>query len=163
MTHPRPKGSFVPKAILIKSGIKTLNIAGQNSSRAAVSVNTTRPINTAYPKPTVNCARPASNVFNRAHSHVKRPFNMFTSNKNNNFNEKVNTIKGNVTIVRPKAVVSNEANAVKASTCWVWRPRLKVLDHVSRHNGASMNFKRFEYVDAQDRSKSVMAWVPKRA
>ncbi|GKF22909.1 hypothetical protein Tco_0075231, partial [Tanacetum coccineum] len=48
MTHPHPKGSFVPKGVLIKSGIKTLNTAGQNSSKAAVSVNTVRPINTAY-------------------------------------------------------------------------------------------------------------------
>ncbi|GJU84274.1 hypothetical protein Tco_1291820 [Tanacetum coccineum] len=57
----------------------------------------------------------------------------------------------------PKAVVSdnkgNEANVVKASACWVWRPKQKVLDHVSRHNGASMNFKRFDYIDAQGRSK----------
>ncbi|GJZ76910.1 ribonuclease H-like domain-containing protein [Tanacetum coccineum] len=47
----------------------------------------------------------------------------------------------------------NEANAVKASACWVWRPKQKVLDHVSRHKGASMNFKRFDYVDALGRSK----------
>ncbi|GJR30377.1 hypothetical protein Tco_1106609 [Tanacetum coccineum] len=129
LTHPHPKRNFVPRAVLMKSGLKTLNTARQNSSRAAVSVNTARPINTAYPKPTVNCARPASNVFNRAHSHVRRPFNMFTSNKNSNFNEKVNTVKGNVTTVGPKAVVSDEANAVKASACWVWRPKQKVLDH----------------------------------
>ncbi|GJX82689.1 hypothetical protein Tco_0332170 [Tanacetum coccineum] len=151
----------------MKSGLKTFNIARQNSSRAAISVNTTRPINTAYPRPTVNCASPVSNVFNRAHSHVKRPFNKFTTNKNNNLNEKVNTVGGNVTTVGPKAVVSDnkghEANVVKASACWVWIPKQKVLDHVSRHNGASMNFKRFDYVDAQGRSKSVRAWIPKRA
>ncbi|GJT39726.1 ribonuclease H-like domain-containing protein [Tanacetum coccineum] len=167
MTHPHPKGSFVPKAVLIKSSIKTLNTAGKNSSKAAVSVNTARPINTAYLRPTVNSARTVSNVFNRAHSHVRSPFNKSTTNKNNNLNEKVNTIKGNVTTAGPKAVVSdnkgNEANVVKASACWVWRPKQKVLDHVSRHNGASINFKRFDYVDAQGRSKSVMAWVPKRA
>ncbi|GJZ45793.1 hypothetical protein Tco_0593389 [Tanacetum coccineum] len=115
MTHPHPKRNFVPRAVLMKSGLKTLNTARQNSSRAAISVNTARPINTAYPKPTVNCARPASNVFNRAHSHVRRPFNMFTSNKNSNLNEKVNSVKGNVTTVGPKTVVSDEANAVKAS------------------------------------------------
>ncbi|GKA74743.1 putative ribonuclease H-like domain-containing protein [Tanacetum coccineum] len=137
MTRPHPKRNFVPRAVLMKSGLKTLNTARQNSSRAAVSVNNARPINTAYPKPTVNCARPTSNVFNRAHSHVRRPFNMFTSNKNSNFNEKVKTVKGNVTTVGPKAVVSNEANVVKASACWVWRPKQKVLDHVSRHNGQS--------------------------
>ncbi|GKA99866.1 ribonuclease H-like domain-containing protein, partial [Tanacetum coccineum] len=96
MSHPHPKINFVPKAVLIKSSLKTLNTARQNSSRVAVSVNTTRPINTAYTRPTVNCARPALNVFNRAHSHVRRPFNKFTTNKKSNFNEKVNTVKGNV-------------------------------------------------------------------
>ncbi|GJR74447.1 putative ribonuclease H-like domain-containing protein [Tanacetum coccineum] len=34
----------------------------------------------------------------------------------------------------------------------------KVLDRVSRNNGASMSFKRFDYIDAQGRSKSVMDW-----
>ncbi|GJQ91803.1 putative ribonuclease H-like domain-containing protein [Tanacetum coccineum] len=93
MTHPHPKGNFVPKAVLMKSGIKTLNTAWQNFSKAAVSVNAARPINTAYPRPTVNSAWTTSNVFNRAHSHVRRPFNKSTTNKNSNLNEKVNTIK----------------------------------------------------------------------
>ncbi|GJR31476.1 putative ribonuclease H-like domain-containing protein [Tanacetum coccineum] len=123
MTHPHPKRNFVPKVVLMKSGLKTLNTARQNSSRVAISVNIARPINTAYPRSTVNSERPV----------------------------------GNVTIAGPKAVVSdnkgNEANAVKASTCWVWRPKKKVLDHVSRHNDASMNFKSFDYIDAQGRSK----------
>ncbi|GKE42883.1 ribonuclease H-like domain-containing protein [Tanacetum coccineum] len=167
MTHPHLKGNIVPKAVLMKSGIKTLNTVGQNFSKAVVSVNTARPINTAYPRPTVNSARTTSNIFNRAHSHVRRPFNNSITNKNSNLKEKVNTIKGNIIIVGPIAAVSdnkgNEANAIKALACWVWRPKQKVLDHVSRHNGASMNFKRFDYVDAQGRSKFVMAWVPKRA
>ncbi|GKD27102.1 hypothetical protein Tco_1233316 [Tanacetum coccineum] len=98
-SHPHPKGNFVPKAVLIKSGIKTLNTVRQNFSKAAVSVNTVRPINTAYPRPTVNSARITSNILNRAHSHE------------------------NVTTAGPKAVVSdnkgNKANAVKASACWV--------------------------------------------
>ncbi|GKE98423.1 hypothetical protein Tco_0021774, partial [Tanacetum coccineum] len=114
MTHTHPKFFFVPRAVLIKSGLKTLNTARQNSSRAAVSVNTARPVNTAYPRPTVNSARTASNVFNRAHSHVRRPFNKFTTNKNINFKEKVNTVRENITTVGPKVVVSdnkgNEAN-----------------------------------------------------
>ncbi|GKB14543.1 ribonuclease H-like domain-containing protein [Tanacetum coccineum] len=152
MTPPHPKGNFVPKAVLMKSGIKTLNTAGQNFSKAAVSVNTARLINTAYPRPTVNSARSASNVFIRAHTHVRRPFNKSTTNKNSNLKEKVNIVKENVTTSGPKAVVSdnkeNEANAVKASGCWVWRPKQKVLVHVSRHNGASMNFNRFDYISA---------------
>ncbi|GKF78805.1 hypothetical protein Tco_0234373, partial [Tanacetum coccineum] len=88
----------------MKSSLKTLNTAGQNSSRAAGSVSTARPINTTYPRPTVYSARPVSNVFNRAHSYGKSPFNKFTTNKNSNFNEKFNNIRGNVTIVGPKAV-----------------------------------------------------------
>ncbi|GKE60121.1 hypothetical protein Tco_1510488, partial [Tanacetum coccineum] len=80
MSHPHPKRNFVPKAVLMKSSLNTLNTARQNYSRAAVSVNT-----------------------------------------------------GNATTVGPKAVVSdnkgNKANAVKASACWVWRPKQKVLDH----------------------------------
>ncbi|GJX93631.1 ribonuclease H-like domain-containing protein [Tanacetum coccineum] len=42
-------------------------------------------------------------------------------------------LRGNVTTVGPKAVVSdnkgNKANVVNASACWVWRPKQKVLDH----------------------------------
>ncbi|GJR02327.1 putative ribonuclease H-like domain-containing protein [Tanacetum coccineum] len=105
MTHPHLKGNFVPKAVLMKSGLKTLNTARQNSSKAAVSVNTARPINTAFLRPTVNCAKPASNVFNRAQSYVKSPFNKFITNKNSNFNEKVNIVKGNVTTAWLKAVI----------------------------------------------------------
>ncbi|GJS81341.1 putative ribonuclease H-like domain-containing protein [Tanacetum coccineum] len=44
-------------------------------------------------------------------------------------------------IARPKAVViavkGNNVNAVKASACWVWKPKNKVLDHVSKHNSAA--------------------------
>ncbi|GKB43577.1 ribonuclease H-like domain-containing protein [Tanacetum coccineum] len=102
LTHPHPKGNFVPKAVLMKSGHKTLNTARQNFSKAAVPVN---------------------------------------------------TVRRNVTTVGSKAVASdnkgNEANVVKASACWVWRPNQKVLDHVSRYNGASMNFKRFDYGNPQ--------------
>ncbi|GJU43090.1 putative ribonuclease H-like domain-containing protein [Tanacetum coccineum] len=59
--------------------------------------------------------------------------------------------------LRPKAVVNavkgNNVNAVKASACWVWKPKTKVLDHVSKHNSASINLKKFDYIDAQGRSK----------
>ncbi|GJS78203.1 hypothetical protein Tco_0728084 [Tanacetum coccineum] len=76
--------------------------------------------------------------------------------------QRVNTIKGNqVNIARPKAVLNvvkgNHVNVVKASACWFWRPKQTFLDHVSQQNSASMKFKRFDYIDAQGRSKSVMA------
>nr|GEV74939.1 hypothetical protein [Tanacetum cinerariifolium] len=115
--------------VLTNSGLKTRNTARQTSTRAEVSVNTARPINTAYPRSSVNGARPASRVFNKAHSHVRKPFNKFTTNKNSTYNQKVNIVKGNVTTVGSKAVVRNKANAVKASACWIWRKKQKVLDH----------------------------------
>ncbi|GKA40430.1 hypothetical protein Tco_0733023, partial [Tanacetum coccineum] len=118
-THPCAKKNMVPRAVLIKSGL--------------VSINTARQVNTAHSKTTVNAARPMGK---------------------------------NVNTARPKAVVNaikgNNVNAVKASACWVWKPKTKVLDHVSKHNSASTILKRFDYIDTQGRSKSVMAWVPKR-
>ncbi|GKF11536.1 hypothetical protein Tco_0049462, partial [Tanacetum coccineum] len=47
----------------------------------------------------------------------------------------VNTVKPKaiVNAARPKAVVNavkgNNVNAVKASACWVWKPKTKVLDY----------------------------------
>ncbi|GJS82518.1 putative ribonuclease H-like domain-containing protein [Tanacetum coccineum] len=158
MTHPSPKRNMVPKAVLMRSGL--------------VSLTTTRPVNIAQPKTTVNSARPMTNVFNKAHSTVRRPINNKIATKNCNFNQRVNTVSGkNVNTARPKVVVNdvrpkailnavkgNQVNAVKASACWVWKPKTKVLDHVSKHNSASITLKKFDYVDAQGRCKSVMAW-----
>nr|GEW22600.1 hypothetical protein [Tanacetum cinerariifolium] len=68
-------------------------------------------------------------------------------------------IKPKVNTARTKAVLNvvqeNHVNAVKASACWVWRPKHKVLYHVSKNNSALITFKRFEYVDAQGRSKHI--------
>ncbi|GJU60822.1 hypothetical protein Tco_1238588 [Tanacetum coccineum] len=72
-----------------------------------VSLTTARPVNTTQPKTTVNNARPMTNVFNKAHSTVRRPINNKTSFKNSNINQRVNTVKDkNVKTVRPKAVVN---------------------------------------------------------
>ncbi|GJW66485.1 uncharacterized mitochondrial protein-like protein [Tanacetum coccineum] len=161
MTHPSPKRNIVPKAVLMRSGI--------------ISLTTARPVNTAQPRTIVNSAIPMTNVFNKAHSTVRRPFNNKTATKNSISNQRVNivrdnkvntarpkavvnTIKGNqVNTARPKAVVNAAkgymGNDVKASACWVWRPKQKVIDHVFKHNSASMRFKRFDYIDTQGRSK----------
>ncbi|GJU72750.1 hypothetical protein Tco_1264155 [Tanacetum coccineum] len=121
-------------------------------------------ISTKY---TVNAARPMSYLSKIAHLTVKRPIHKNTTFKNSNINQKVNTVRGKkINTARPKAVVNavkgNNFNVVKASACWVWKPKHKVLDHVSKHNSASITLKKFDYIDAQGRYKSVMAWVPKR-
>ncbi|GJS99634.1 putative ribonuclease H-like domain-containing protein [Tanacetum coccineum] len=152
MTHPSPKRNMVPKAVLMRSGL--------------VSLTTARPVNTAQPKTTVNSARPMTNVFNKAHSTVRRPINNKTTTKNSNFNPRVNTVSGkNVNTVRPKAIVNatrpkailnavkgNLVNTVKASACWVWKPKTKgnpqqgleekgVIDSgCSRHKTGNMSY-----------------------
>ncbi|GJR64006.1 putative ribonuclease H-like domain-containing protein [Tanacetum coccineum] len=89
------------------------------------TVNTARPVNTAHPKTTVYSARPMSHFSKSA-----RP-------------KAVNTTRPNTTIVN--AVRANQVNAVKASSCWVWRP--------TKLNSASITFKRHNYVDALAKSK----------
>ncbi|GJW96857.1 putative ribonuclease H-like domain-containing protein [Tanacetum coccineum] len=77
-THPCAKKNMVPRAVLMKSGL--------------VSINTARQVNAAHTKTTVNAARPMPKAV-------------------------VNAVKG------------NNVNVVKASACWVWKPKHKVLDH----------------------------------
>nr|GEV04243.1 hypothetical protein [Tanacetum cinerariifolium] len=68
------------------------------------------------------------------------------------------TVKPSFAKIKPKAVVNavlgNRVNDVKASACWVWKPKTKVIEHVSKHNSASITLKKFDYVKAQGRSKS---------
>ncbi|GKA75759.1 putative ribonuclease H-like domain-containing protein, partial [Tanacetum coccineum] len=96
---------MVPKAVLMKSSL--------------VSVNIARQVNTSHRKAIVNNARPMTNLSKLAHS----------TDKN------VNTAKPKaiVNVAKIKAVVNalkgNNVNAVKASACWVWKPKAKVLDH----------------------------------
>ncbi|GJW18054.1 ribonuclease H-like domain-containing protein [Tanacetum coccineum] len=147
------KRNFVPTAVLTKSGNVPVNTAKQSSSRAAVSNSTARYVNTAASRPTMNGAKPSSNVFHKSHSSVKRTIYQRTAPKNSDFKEKVNTAKvNNVTTAGTKAVVSavqgHEENVVKSSTCWIWRPTGKVIDHISKDSGSYMP-KRFDYGNPQ--------------
>ncbi|GJX53150.1 uncharacterized mitochondrial protein-like protein [Tanacetum coccineum] len=142
--HPCAKKNLVPRAVLMKCGL--------------VSVNTARQVNAAHSKTTVNVARPMSYLFKTTHLTVKRPINKNTAFQNSNINQRVNTVRDKkINTARPKAVVNavkgNNFNVVKASACWVWKPKHKVLDYVSKHNSASITLKKFDYIDAQGRSK----------
>ena len=139
----------------MRSKLKTLSTARQNT---AVPVNTARPVSTANPRPTVKRPSPIKNA-NK--SHVRSPFNQFPLKHFSSFKKYINNGKEKVNTAGQSAVMGNKGNAVKASTCWVGRPDQKVIDHVSKPNSASMTLKRFDYVDARGRSKSVIACVPK--
>ncbi|GJV27862.1 putative ribonuclease H-like domain-containing protein [Tanacetum coccineum] len=99
ISQPHPKRNFVPRVVLMRYGLKTLNTARQNKAV---------PVNTAYTKPTVKSARPVKYVYNTAHSHVRRPFNKFAPKQNSHVNKSFNTVKGNVTIAGQRAVSNPE-------------------------------------------------------
>ncbi|GKB46273.1 ribonuclease H-like domain-containing protein [Tanacetum coccineum] len=141
--------------VATKSGQVPVNATKQSSPRASASISTTRPVNTAAPKPKVNDVLPTTYSYFQAQSPVKKPINKRTAVTDINFNKKINTAKvNNVTTAGPKAVVSaaerNGENDVKSSTCWIWRPIGNVIDHISKDIGSYM-LKRFDYVDLQGR------------
>ncbi|GJX73202.1 putative ribonuclease H-like domain-containing protein [Tanacetum coccineum] len=119
-THPCAKKNLVPKAVLMKSSLVSINTARQNISKTAVSVNIARQVNTTHSKITVNAARPMSYLSKISHSTVKRPIHKNTAFKNSNIDQRVNTVSGKkINTSRPKALVNavkgNNVNAVKAS------------------------------------------------
>ncbi|GJW61966.1 ribonuclease H-like domain-containing protein [Tanacetum coccineum] len=97
MTHPNAQRNMVPRAVLMKTGLKTFNTAKTvNTAHPRSSVYSANPmftqkVNTAKPQ-AVNTARPKA----------------------------VKTARPNFAVVN--AVKVNKANAVKASACSVWRP-----------------------------------------
>ncbi|GJT63566.1 hypothetical protein Tco_1015046 [Tanacetum coccineum] len=114
-THPNDQRNMVPRAVLMKYGLKTFNTA--------------RTVNTADLKSIVFSAKPMSHFSKTAQSTVRRPFQAKTVLTNKRFTQKVNTTKAQVVnTARPKVVKTarsnsavvnavrvNQANAIKAS------------------------------------------------
>ncbi|GJV04337.1 uncharacterized mitochondrial protein-like protein [Tanacetum coccineum] len=98
--------------------------------------------NMKYPY-TLNSAYPKLTSFKPAHSHVKRPFVRKTAVKNKVWvptaRTKVPTVGSKVPTAKPTvaAVKGNRGKAVKASACWIWRPKQNQLDQGSNLNGVS--------------------------
>ncbi|GJX57649.1 putative ribonuclease H-like domain-containing protein [Tanacetum coccineum] len=159
-THKLGVGrNFAPTAVLTKSGIVPISTARQRSSRAATPLSAARPINTAAPKLFVNVAKNKPNVFQKAHSLSRSPFNQQTTLNNRSLNNKVNTAKVNsVNTAKGKRVTSavgkQGINTVKSSACWVWIPKRNVVDHTFKNSGSCI-CKQFDYVDPTGRLKLV--------
>ncbi|GKB83976.1 ribonuclease H-like domain-containing protein [Tanacetum coccineum] len=138
-THPCDKKNLVPRAVLMKSGLVSINTGRQNISKTAVLVNTARQVNAAHSKTKVNAARLMSYLSKTAHLTVKKPIHKNTTFKNSNINQRVNTVRGNkFNTARPKAVViafkGNNFNAVKASAC---NPQMDLQDQGVNDSGCS--------------------------
>nr|GEZ16433.1 hypothetical protein [Tanacetum cinerariifolium] len=150
--------NFVSTAVITNSCKVPVNTDKQSSPRAAASTSTARYVNTAGTRPTVNGAKPSSNVFHKSHSLVRRTLNQRTAPKNSVLKEKINTaMVNNVTTAGTKAVVSvvqgNKENTVKSLACWIWRPTGNAIDHIFKDSGSYM-LKRFNYVDHTVKSTS---------
>ncbi|GKB24205.1 ribonuclease H-like domain-containing protein [Tanacetum coccineum] len=162
-SHSSAHKHMAPRAVLMKTGLKSVNTArpvntvrSVNTGRpfsTARSFNTVRPSYTAHPKSTIHCARPRTYFQNQAQSTVHRPFSKRTTFTKRCFNQRFDT-------GRP---FRSTVNIVKASACWVWMPKNRVVDHVSKNINASVTLKRLDYIDAQGRFKSVMAWMDAQA
>ncbi|GJY38250.1 hypothetical protein Tco_0424614, partial [Tanacetum coccineum] len=92
---------MVPRAVLMKTGLRTLNTA--------------RPVNTAHSKTTVYSARPMSRFSKSAQSTIKRPYKTRTTLTSKIFSQNVNTAKGKFCTARPKAVNTARPKAVNAA------------------------------------------------
>ncbi|GKB37188.1 hypothetical protein Tco_0882130 [Tanacetum coccineum] len=95
ITHPRPKRSFVPQAVLTRSGKLSTADATVNTVRPVntaniKAVNTVRPVNTAASKPYMNHPRTKTNAFKRGYSQSSRLFKRHFANKNSIINTNVN-------------------------------------------------------------------------
>ncbi|GKE82290.1 hypothetical protein Tco_1552290, partial [Tanacetum coccineum] len=129
--------------IIEEDDVPQAKIEKKTFKPSLVSLTTAKPVNTAQPRTTVNSARLMKTLSESVHSTVKWPIHKNIAFKNSNFNQRVNTVKDkNVNTAKPKAVVNfakpkavvnavkgNNVNAIKASACWVWKPKTKVLDH----------------------------------
>ncbi|GKD26890.1 hypothetical protein Tco_1233104 [Tanacetum coccineum] len=141
---------MVPRAVLMKTGLKTVNNARPvntvrfvNTTRpfsTARSYNTIRPSYTAHPKSTVHCARPRTYFQNQAQSTVYKPFYKKTALTKRSDNQNVNTVS------------ARGFNAVKPSACYHCNSQLNdkgfVDSRCSRHMSGNIahlsDFKDFD-------------------
>ncbi|GJR00299.1 putative ribonuclease H-like domain-containing protein [Tanacetum coccineum] len=106
MTHPHPKRSFVPQAVLTKFGKLSTAGAAVNTVKTVNTANT-KAVNTATSKPIMNHPRTKTNAFKRGYSQSLRLFNRHFANKNSIININVNTVRVKQTTVIDRAVVNN--------------------------------------------------------
>ncbi|GJR77629.1 transposase, MuDR, MULE transposase domain protein [Tanacetum coccineum] len=111
-------------------------------------VTAARPINTVVHKPFANVAKPRTNVFQKAHSSLRRPFYQQTVLKNRNLSNQVNTAN----VISVNTVGKQGINAVKPTAYWAWRPKVKMINHVYKNTGFCV-CKQFDYVDPTGRNK----------
>nr|GEY73044.1 hypothetical protein [Tanacetum cinerariifolium] len=149
-----PKNNFAhknvtPRAILLKTG------------KTPIAVNKTNMI-VAQPKMT--------SFAKTAHSNVTRHFQRKSAVRTQSRAPKVSTVTKKFPTVDSKfstakstftADLRNKGKAVKASACWIWRPKQNTTEKGLNRNGVSVTFKKYQYIDTQGRLKSSMSLMMK--
>ncbi|GJY21428.1 putative ribonuclease H-like domain-containing protein [Tanacetum coccineum] len=123
---PNAYKHMVPRAVLMKTGLKTVKntkplstVRSVNTARPVSTVrcvNTVRSHNTAHSKPTVSCARPKTHFQNQAQRSFYKNTALTKRSNIQNINsakQVFNTVRPNVNTVRTRGF-----NAVKPSACW---------------------------------------------
>nr|GEV01478.1 putative ribonuclease H-like domain-containing protein [Tanacetum cinerariifolium] len=88
---------------------------------------------------TVRMTMRLSLSLNKENLVLRRTFNKFTANKNNNFNEKVNTMRGNITTAGPRAVVSDDKGN-KGNPQLEFQEKEVIDSGCSRHMTGNMSY-----------------------
>ncbi|GKA38311.1 hypothetical protein Tco_0730862 [Tanacetum coccineum] len=132
--------TFVPTAVLTRTGRIPVNTTSHNFNSQAVSTSAARKVNVV--RLTVNKNRPR-NKFHKTHSPIRRPFNRTTAPRAKLSNQKVNTAE-----VKAVSVVGGKRETVvKPSAGCNWRPKRHYWNKFSKYNGGSNSRK---YVNSED-------------
>nr|GEV25045.1 putative ribonuclease H-like domain-containing protein [Tanacetum cinerariifolium] len=113
-------------------------------------------------RPNINVAQPKRTSFHKlAHSYSKRPFQRTSAVRSKFRAPWVPTVNRNFPTVNRKfltgstkfstADIRKKGNAVKASACWIWKPRQNTTNKGPNSNSVSVMFKKYTYIDTQDR------------
>nr|GEU98485.1 hypothetical protein [Tanacetum cinerariifolium] len=109
-------------------------------------------------RPNMNVAQPRRSSFSKpAHSYVRRPFQRKSAVKTQFRVLRVPTVNKKFPTGNSKlstADLGNKGKVVKASACWIWRPKQNTSDKGPNSNSVSGIFKKYQYIDTQGKLKS---------
>nr|GFC14235.1 hypothetical protein [Tanacetum cinerariifolium] len=141
--HPAPMNHS-------KFSLHKVSAAAPSKSKPVLTI-AARTVSAVKPKFSKTRPNIALYVVSKYKSPLRRPFIRHPSPKPSISPPRVNAVK----LSAGSAAQHNHGKKV-------WKPKCLVLDHALRTSSVSMTLKWFEYNDALGRSKSVIAWVPKR-
>nr|GEV12755.1 ribonuclease H-like domain-containing protein [Tanacetum cinerariifolium] len=116
-------------------------------------------------RPNMNDAQPKRTSFTKlSHSYARRTFQRTTAVRIQFRVPRVSTVNTKFPTVNKKfltgnsklstAGLGNKGKAVKASACWIWRPKQNSTDKGPNSNRVSVIFKKYQYIDTQGKLKS---------